>query len=222
MITALHLGAEAIIPVSEIPEALAARAKDPKVRLAGERHGLRIGRDLTGGIDFDFGNSPRDFTREKVAGQTIVWTTTNGTRALRACAHAEMILVGALLNLRAIVDVLEQLRPAHLLIVCSGTFEEVAYEDTFAAGALIDALGRLCKPDELSDSSHIALGCYQQCGKDPRRIATFARNGRKLLSTPALADDVSLCLQRDTIPLTAGLMADGSVRPWRGFAAKLA
>src|SRR6185503_9164499 len=86
MLVALNNGAEAIVPVSEIFEALAIRQKQPSVLLAGERNGLRIGKELTGSVDFDFGNSPRDFSAEKILGKTIAWTTTNGTRALRACA----------------------------------------------------------------------------------------------------------------------------------------
>jgi 2-phosphosulfolactate phosphatase len=222
MMTALHLGAEAIIPVSQIEEALALRARDKNLLLAGERNGVRITSQLTGSIDFDFGNSPRDFTPEKVAGRTIAWTTTNGTRALRSCAHAQMILLGSLLNLAAVVDVLDQLRPSNLLIICSGTFEDVAFEDTFAAGALIDGLAHLWKVNDASDSAHIARAAWQHCGGDPQRIHELARNGRKLLSLPALAPDVSLCLQRNTIRLNAALMNDGSVRPLRGFAAKLA
>src|SRR5258706_9742252 len=67
MITALANGAEAIIPVAEISEALALRQKNPSLLLAGERNGLRIRAELTGGIDFDFGNSPREFTADRVA-----------------------------------------------------------------------------------------------------------------------------------------------------------
>src|SRR3954464_3626464 len=66
MLTALANGAAEIVPVSEIPEALALRAKDPNILLAGERDGFRIGASQTGSIDFDFGNSPREFTPEKV------------------------------------------------------------------------------------------------------------------------------------------------------------
>src|SRR6266536_3353077 len=87
MVTALANGAEAIIPVSEISEALEIKRKEPEVLLAGERDGLRIEANLTGSISFDLGNSPREFTREKVAGRKIAITTTNGTRALRSCAH---------------------------------------------------------------------------------------------------------------------------------------
>src|SRR5581483_4631948 len=94
MITALANGAVAVVPVGEIEDALALRRQDPAVLLAGEREGVRIRAHLTGGVDFDLGNSPREFTREVVAGRTIVMTTTNGTRALRSCAHAREVLIG--------------------------------------------------------------------------------------------------------------------------------
>ena len=91
MVTALANGAEMIMPVAEIADALALKQKTPgifSVLLAGERHGVRIRAAVAGGTDFDLGNSPREFTKEKVRGKTIVMTTTNGTRALRACAQA--------------------------------------------------------------------------------------------------------------------------------------
>jgi len=221
MLTALHNGAEEIIPVVEIAEALAVRQRRPEVKLAGERHGLRITRTQTGSIDFDFGNSPRDFTPEKARGQSIAWTTTNGTRALRACARAEMILVGALMNLRSVVDVLDQLRPKHLLLVCAGTFEDSAFEDQFAAGALIDRLQHLIAEDGLSDSAQLVWHAFRHIFEDNALIAA-SLNARRLLAKPDLAADVPLCLQRDTIPLNACMMNDGSVRPMRGFGAKMA
>src|SRR5882757_1875771 len=84
-VTALHHGAEGIIPVSEISEALTIRQKQPDVLLGGEREGIKI---RAAGIDFDFGNSPREYTKGKVGGKIIVSTTTNGTRAFRACVGA--------------------------------------------------------------------------------------------------------------------------------------
>src|SRR6266851_1491819 len=80
IVTALGNGATAIVPVAEISEALAVRQKHPEVLLAGERDGLRIQANLTGSIAFDLGNSPREFTPDKVRGKTIAMTTTNGTR----------------------------------------------------------------------------------------------------------------------------------------------
>src|SRR5205085_11112481 len=102
MLTALANGAFEIIPVSEIPEALALRKSDPRILLAGERGGLRICAEQSGSIDFDFGNSPREFTPEKVRSRRIAITTTNGTRAIRACAHADEIHIGSFRNLSSL------------------------------------------------------------------------------------------------------------------------
>jgi 2-phosphosulfolactate phosphatase len=221
MLTALHHGAEAIIPVTEISEALAIKERNAAVLLAGERHGLRIRKEQTGSIDFHFGNSPRDFTEARVSGKTIAWTTTNGTRALRACAHAEMILLGGLVNLRALADLLDQLRPKRLLLVCAGTFETPAFEDLFAAGALVNALQHLTTAESLSDAAHLVWHAFRHVFEDSA-LTSSALNARRLLANPDLAADVAICLQRDSVPLNASLLEDGSVRAMRGFGAKLA
>ena len=104
MITALANGAAAILPVAEISDALSIRKEHPEVLLAGEREGLRILSSSAGGVDFDLGNSPREFTPERVQDKTIVMTTTNGTRALQACAHANTVLVGSFLNLSSVAQ----------------------------------------------------------------------------------------------------------------------
>jgi 2-phosphosulfolactate phosphatase len=139
-VTALHHGAKAIVPVSEIAEALALRQKQPEVLLGGERDGVRIRAAQTGGIDFDLGNSPREYTPEKVRGKTIVSTTTNGTRALRACAGAQTVLAASFLNLTATAQFIRRLQPAQIVLVCAGTRENVATEDVLAAGALGEML----------------------------------------------------------------------------------
>jgi 2-phosphosulfolactate phosphatase len=221
MLTALNNGATAIYPVTEISDALAMRAQKPDVLLAGERQGLRIGKELTGTVDFDFGNSPRDFPAGKVRGQTIAWTTTNGTRALRACAHAEMILVGGLVNLRAVAAVLDTLRPSQLLLVCAGTFETGAFEDQFAAGALVHGLQHLTDATHLSDAAHLVSHAFRNVNED-NTLVSSSLNARRLLANPDLAPDVPLCLARDTIPINASLLNDGSVRAMGSFGARLA
>ncbi len=212
MITALANGAAAVIPVGEIPEALEIRRRDTSVLLAGEREGLRIGAALTGGAEFDFGNSPREFTRERVAGRTIVSTTTNGTRALRACAHAKAVLVGSFLNLTATAQAVEQQNPESLIVICSGTFEQTALEDALGAGALCERLWNHFAGGQISDSALMAYKLYQIGKADLLKTASEARNGRKLLSNPDLRDDVPFCLQCDTCRFAAALQHDGRVR----------
>jgi 2-phosphosulfolactate phosphatase len=212
MITALANGAEAIIPVAEISEALAIRQKSPSVLLAGERHGLRIRADLTGSIDFDLGNSPREFTADKVSGKTIVMTTTNGTRALRACAGARMILVSSFLNLRATTNWLREKNPPHLILVCGGTADEPALEDTLAVGAMCEKIWSSYAGGHVSDSAEIARRIYPLLQFNLIDAMKHSLNGRRLLANPELRDDVYLCVQRETVSFAATLMPGGAVR----------
>ena len=212
MLTALGNGAAGIIPVAEIEEALAWRARQPDILLAGEREGLRIRAAQTGSVDFDFGNSPREFTREKVASRTIAMTTTNGTRALRACARAQTVLLGSFLNLRVVAGWIERRRPRNLILICSGTGEQAAYEDTLATGALGVLLEPMFTAVQTADSVHLARQTFRGAQNDLRKAMEFSSNGRRLLANPDLAPDVEICLRRDTLDFNAALMADGFVR----------
>ncbi len=212
MLTALGNGAAGIVPVVEIEEALAWRARQPDILLAGEREGLRIRAAQTGSVDFDLGNSPREFTREKVASRTIAMTTTNGTRALRACARAQTVLLGSFLNLRVVAGWIERRRPRNLILICSGTGEQAAYEDTLATGALGVLLEPMFTAAQTADSIHLARQTFRTAQNDLRKAMEFSSNGRRLLANPDLAPDVEICLRRDTLDFNAALMADGFVR----------
>jgi 2-phosphosulfolactate phosphatase len=213
MITALSAGAERMIPVAEIAEALALRRANPGLLLAGERDGLRIGADLTDGVEFELGNSPREFTPDRVRGRTMVMTTTNGTRALRACAGALRVLVGGFVNLGALARLIERHRPARLLLVCSGTLEQAALEDALAAGALADLVWPLYADGQVADSAQIARQLYRQFARDLPAAMRLSRNGRRLLDRAELRDDVPFCLQRDVTAVVGEMQADGAVRP---------
>ena len=212
MMTALAQGADAIIPVAEISEALALRQQRPDLLLAGERDGLRIRANLSGGVDFDLGNSPREFTPEKVRGKIIAMTTTNGTRALRACAGAKPVLIGSFLNLGALSGWLQREQPADLRIVCSGTHEEAAYEDTLAAGALCERIGSNEPAGQGSDAVAMARQVYRAAQGDLLAAMQHSRNARRLRAIPELCADVPDCLQCDTLEFIATLRADGTIR----------
>lgn len=212
IVTALANGAASVLPVAEIPEALEARRAEPTVLLAGERDGVRISSVLTGGTDFDLGNSPREFTRERVQGRTIVMSTTNGTRALRACVKARMVLAGSFLNLAPTERRLRATGPRQLLLVCSGTHEEAAYEDVLGAGALCDSLWADCSSGKVADSAHMALELFRLHQGDLASGLMKSRNARRLLAMPALREDVAFCLRTNSAPLVAQLDANGHVK----------
>ena len=206
-VTALQNGAQAVIPVSEIAEAVARRQQSPDVLLAGERDGVKIRAAQSGVIDFDFGNSPREFRPEKVRGKTIVSTTTNGTRALRACAGAKIILASSFLNLAATAKYLNASPPEEILLICAGTGEGVALEDVLAAGALAGLVG-----GDHSDATEIASRTFLSAKNDLAAVIAGSQNARRLLAIPELRADVAFCSQRDVFNLAASLEADGKLR----------
>jgi len=210
-VTALHRGAAAIVPVASIPEALTMRQKMPDALLAGERDGLRIRAAQTGGIDFDLGNSPHEYTPGKVRGKTIVSTTTNGTRALRACASATTVLASSFLNLGATAVFLERTAPERVLAICAGTGEGAALEDALAAGALCELVVAENEQVELSDSARIAMASWVQAKSDLTVTVCESKNASRLLAMPGLRDDVAFCLQRDIHPLIARMDVAGRI-----------
>ena len=212
MVTALGNEAAAIIPVADIPEALAVRAQHPNALLAGERDGVRIEATLTGSIAFDFGNSPREFPSEVVRGRTVVMTTTNGTRALRACASARKVLACSFLNLSATAEFIKQQDPRELLIVCSGTHEEAAYEDVLGAGALCALIWENYGKRSVADSALMAKFLFDLAQNDLLSHLSASRNGKRLLAIPELKPDVAFCAQRDKVGLIAELGTDGWLR----------
>src|SRR5687768_660655 len=87
-------GAAAIIPVAQVEDCLA--YADKGYLLAAERNGEVV-------VGYDFGNSPFSYTKEKVAGKTVVLTTTNGTKAMHmAQERAHKVVVGSFLNLTSL------------------------------------------------------------------------------------------------------------------------
>jgi 2-phosphosulfolactate phosphatase len=229
-VTALQNGARAVIPVSEISEAVARRKQVAEVLLAGERDGVKIRKwhghparelpdeepatDARAGcpchyspVDFDFGNSPREFRPEKVRGRTIVSTTTNGTRALRACAGAKIVLASSFLNLAATAKFLNQAAPETILLVCAGTGEGVALEDVLAAGALAGLVG-----GDYYDATETAARTFLSAKADLPAAIASSQNGRRLLAIPDLRADVAFCAQRDVFKNVAAMDAEGVLR----------
>lgn len=210
IVTALAHGAAAVIPVMDIQTALDYRKKLPHALLAGERDGVRILASISGGTDFDLGNSPREFTSRAVKNRTIITTTTNGTRAMRACAPARATLICSFLNLRATASFLRQSRPGNLLLVCSGTREEAAYEDILAAGGLCDQLWDLYA-STAADSAQVARVTYAAEGADIAGAFRKSTNGKRLAQIPDLHQDLEWCARRDIFDLAVKMDESGRI-----------
>lgn len=165
MITALAHGAVAVMPRRSIEEARAAAAACPGAVLGGERGCVRI-------EGFDVGNSPLEYTLARVAGRTVVITTTNGTAALAACHEATEVLVGAMVNRTAVAAAAKRLALAQGLsavhLVCAGTDGEVTREDVLTAGAILDAAAHDddATHDSLDEPARVAREQYRELVKN--------------------------------------------------------
>ena len=130
MAAAFSNGVRSIRPVATVEEAEAYKAKGWLV--GAERNVKRCS-------FADFGNSPFDYTAEKVSGKDIVFTTTNGTRAITIAKSAFRVITGAFINLQAVADYCVR-HKRDVVVLCSGWQDKVNIEDTLFGGALTDAL----------------------------------------------------------------------------------
>ena len=154
---ALAAGASKVVPCLEVGEARqVARMFAPgAIVLGGERNGVRI-------EGFALGNSPCEYTQDQVGGRTLLFTTTNGTKAMTACRRARRIVLGAFVNLSAVASVVRFETIAHL--VCAGTRGEITREDVLLAGAVVDQLESRDGPDVLgNDQARIARDAWREC-----------------------------------------------------------
>ena len=120
-------GAEQIIPVEKVEEALQWRLQFPDAILLGERHEKKV-------EGFDFGNSPTHLSGLDFSGKTIVMTTSSGTKGLMNATGADEILTGSFVNAGAIVRYLAHKRPSSISLVCMGYEGKwPTQEDTFLA-----------------------------------------------------------------------------------------
>lgn len=211
IVTALARGAESVLPVATIEEALRFREADKTILLAGERNGLRITAAQTGRVDFDLGNSPREYSATIVRGRRIVTTTTNGTRAFAACRKARHVFAGSFLNLNSTAQHLARLNCSRVIFVCAGTGEGLALEDCLGAGALCHRLRALASHAVLDDSAHIAADIYAAHENDLEAAMQKSSNARRLLSIPELRDDVAFCLSENLFPIVVAAGSDGTL-----------
>jgi 2-phosphosulfolactate phosphatase len=189
-------GAEAIIPVSQVEECAAYREKGLDYLLAAERDGSVV-------EGFDFGNSPFSYTKEKVAGKTIVLTTTNGTHALHLSRSAKKIVIGSFLNLTALSNWLNT-QNENVLLVCAGWKNNFNLEDTLFAGAVIEQLKD--KGFELDDAA-IAANDLFQIGKTDINVYLKKTSHGERLKKLGIEKDIEFCLQVDlttAIPILDG------------------
>jgi 2-phosphosulfolactate phosphatase len=197
ILTALANGAARVIPCGDIERARQAAALCGETALTGgERGGVAI-------PGFDLDNSPASYAAERVRAKTVVLTTTNGTAALLRSRSAARILIGALVNRRALTNELRRER-RNIHLVCAGTDGRVTAEDLLAAGAIAVELevetGRSTSRDDLTQ---VAKALWREESASSERLLAAlraSRGGRNLVELGFDAD-IELAAQVDSLDL---------------------
>lgn len=196
IVTAFDNGIKEIIPVSSLEE-----AKEYK------EQGYYVGAERKGEIieGFDFGNSPFSYMQEKLRGETVVLTTTNGTKALNRAKAADRVIVGSFLNLTAVIEYLKS-EKKDVLLLCAGWRDRYNMEDTLFAGAVVEGLIQDPLFGNLADSATASMHLYQVAKTDLNEYLKDSSHRRRLAGLN-LEKDIVYCLQRDissNVPILEG------------------
>ncbi len=184
---AFQNGAHSIRPVATIEEGIAYKQQGWLV--GAERNVKRC--------DFaDFGNSPFEYTPNKVKGKDIAFTTTNGTKSITIAKEAFRVVTGAFINLQAVADYCIK-HGRDIVVLASGWEDKVNIEDTLFGGALAKLLIESGSYQSGGDATIIALDMwknnYDNLLPYIEQTEHFAR-----LKAHNLQDSVPYCLTLDT------------------------
>ena len=189
IITALAHGVKQLVVADSLEKCLS--LGDLGFITAGTREGEKL-------PSCRLNNSPQEFISDRWRGEKIVITSNNGAHAILAAKHAKSLLLGAFLNLDAVVAQLRR-EPQPLLILCAGKQDRLSPEDILFAGALCKPLEKLYR---LSDEIRLASQLYDAAEHNLLEFLSTYNHSKELKQTSA-AEDITFCLQRsryDIVP----------------------
>ena len=183
-------GAARVVPFATPAEALEFRSRTPGALACGEREGRIV-------AGFDLGNSPMEFTRERVNGKSLAFASTNGSRALLAASRCRRKLLGSFAALTATFEALKS--ETEIWLVCAGKLGSFALEDAACAGTIA---ARLAATGATLANDEARLAATLAC-RDPseaRAVVTGSDHGRWLASLgDTFAADVEFCATADSL-----------------------
>ena len=211
IVTALNNGAGRILPVLEVQEVFDNKKKlidkgipPEDILLCGERGGLPP-------KGFDMGNSPREYSGDKVKGKTIIISSTNGTKAVTRSKVASGILIGTFLNAKAVASYLFN-DGKDVLFYLSGREGEFSLEDAVGAGMITDHLIKSGIDIELRDSALMSYILYEKYSGDLLSMFKKSVHGRYLESIN-LGEDLIYCARKDIFDIVPLVGDDGYLFP---------
>jgi 2-phosphosulfolactate phosphatase len=173
---ALASGYHRVLCCSEIDDARRLREELGKDAITG---GEREARLIEG---FDAGASPREFLEPRA--DTLILSTTNGTRAVvAAAASCGEVVLGSLLNLEAVAAHARE-REEDAVVLCAGYKDAFAIDDAYCAGRIVSLLE--------GDRSDAAVAAEVIAARYPDAIDGI---NARTYGPPGLEDDIAWCSQ---------------------------
>lgn len=183
---ALANGAARIVMLDDLDAALALRKRGVGRYCLGERRGLKP-------PGFDFGNSPAEIGNVRFDGETLIQTTSNGTRGIAATTNSERLYAGSLVTAEATVQAILAGPEARVSLVAMGEKERIrADEDEICALYLRSRL----------------LGRQP----DPTALEALVKTMSRQADTEALSmEDIECCLRTNTVSFAVRVMVGGGL-----------
>ncbi len=171
VVAALRNGAREVIPVETMEFAM--KISGGQNILAGERNSMKI-------EGFDFGNSPLEFTPEATEGKSVIFYTTNGSKALVRAKFSKNLFAAAYLNVTAVAEKLIELNE-DFVILCAGDNGMFSLDDTLCAGKLIEIIDGKVPDLQLTDAAKASLKLNKVCGSDIFSVLKETEHGKELI-----------------------------------------
>ena len=196
IVTALAHGAAEVIPTLDAPDALAeSRARHQgSFLLSGELNAVTLEGFLH--------PTPLSLLDQDLRGKALIYSTTNGTVALRKSAGAERVYAGALLNAAAVVRTIEREHVDQtVLIACAGSAGNFNLEDFYGAGYFVSLFA---SGHDLSDAARAALLLHDRA--ESFEVLAQSRVGKMMLAR-GLEREVRFAARKscfETVPVLRG------------------
>jgi 2-phosphosulfolactate phosphatase len=177
---ALAAGYERVLCCAEIEDALALRSElGDEAITGGERDAKRVDA-------FDAGASPREFTDPRA--QTLILSTTNGTRSIVAAAEAcDKVVLGSLLNLEAVAAHARE-GGVDYTVDCAGYKGAFAIDDAYCAGRIVRLGG--------GDRTDAAIACELLAQHFPNGVDGI---NARTYGPPGLEEDIAFCARESVL-----------------------
>ncbi len=200
IVNALQNGAKEVIPVATVEFAVKVSGGmfGGLTLLGGERNTKKV-------EGFALGNSPSEYTSETIGGKTIVFYTTNGSKAVTRAKFSENLFICSYNNISAVAATLVGL-DKDIELLCAGKNNAFALEDSCCAGKLVVEILALKEDVELTDSARAVQALHKSFGKSIFKMLKESEHG-KLLVENGFEADVKFCSKlnsTDAVPYFTG------------------